>query len=206
MSTMASQITGLTIVYPIVYLSADQRKHQSSALLAFVRGIHLRPVNSRHKGLVTRKMCPFDDVIMNKCCGYKSIRNGYWTSNKFSGTYYINFIAAAIFNSLTHWRCCCNFCCVGRVIHISLSNLTTIVPDNGLSLGRCQAIIWTNAGILLSRTIGTNFSEVLSEIHAFKLLRDIWVTRPQLVNSLDAIKKWIHIGDATPLIICTGMV
>ena len=66
MSTMASQITSLTIVYPIVYLSADQRKHQSSALLAFVRGIHRRPVNSPHKGLVTRKMCPFDDVIMIK--------------------------------------------------------------------------------------------------------------------------------------------
>ena len=42
----------------------DQRKHQSSALLAFVRGIHRWPVNSPHKGPVTRKMFPFDDVIM----------------------------------------------------------------------------------------------------------------------------------------------
>ena len=41
----------------------DQRKHQSSASLAFVRGIHRRPVNSPHKGPVTRKMFPFDDVI-----------------------------------------------------------------------------------------------------------------------------------------------
>ena len=64
MSTMASQITSLMIVYSIVYLSADQRKHQSSALLAFVRGIHRRAVNSPHKGPVTRKMFPFDDVIM----------------------------------------------------------------------------------------------------------------------------------------------
>ena len=64
MSAMASQITSLTIVYSIVYLSADQRKHQSSALLAFVRGIHRRPVNSPHKGPETRKMFPFDDVIM----------------------------------------------------------------------------------------------------------------------------------------------
>ena len=43
---------------------ADQRKHQSSASMAFVRGIHQWPVNSPHKGPVTRKMFPFDDVIM----------------------------------------------------------------------------------------------------------------------------------------------
>ena len=62
MSTMASQITS---VYSAVYSGADQRKHQSSASLAFVRGIHRSPVNSPHKGPVTRKMSPFDDVIMN---------------------------------------------------------------------------------------------------------------------------------------------
>ena len=45
-------------------LGTDQRKHQSSASLAFVRGIHRRPVNSPHKWPVTRKMFPFDDVIM----------------------------------------------------------------------------------------------------------------------------------------------
>ena len=46
------------------YSGTDQRKHQSSASLAFVRGIHRRPVNSPHKWPVTRKMFPFDDVIM----------------------------------------------------------------------------------------------------------------------------------------------
>ena len=65
MSAMASQITSLTIVYIGVYLGADQRKHQSSASLAFVRGIHRWPVISPHKGPVTRKMFPFDDVIMD---------------------------------------------------------------------------------------------------------------------------------------------
>ena len=45
-----------------VYSSADQRNHQSSASLAFVRGIYRRPVTSPHKGPVTRKMFPFDDV------------------------------------------------------------------------------------------------------------------------------------------------
>ena len=66
MGAMASQITGLTIVHPTVYSDADQRKHQSSASLAFVRGIYRGPVNSPHKWplLVTRKMFPFDDVIM----------------------------------------------------------------------------------------------------------------------------------------------
>ena len=64
MHTIASQITSLTIVYSIVYSGTDQRKHQSSASLAFVRGIHRGPVNSPHKGPVTRKMFPFDDVIM----------------------------------------------------------------------------------------------------------------------------------------------
>ena len=64
MAAIASQITSLTIVYSTVYSDADQRKHQSSASLAFVRGIHRRPVNSPHKWPVTRKMFPFDDVIM----------------------------------------------------------------------------------------------------------------------------------------------
>ena len=66
MTMIASQITSLAIVYSTIYSDADQRKHQSSASLAFVRGIHRRPVNSPHKWPVTRKMFPFDDVIMIK--------------------------------------------------------------------------------------------------------------------------------------------
>ena len=65
MGAIASQIASLTIVDSTVYLDADQRKHQSSVSLAFVRGIHRRPVNSPHKWpvLVARKMFPFDDVM-----------------------------------------------------------------------------------------------------------------------------------------------
>ena len=63
MSAMASQITSLTIVSPTVYSGSDQTKHQSSASLAFVRGIHRWPVNSPHKGPVTRKRFPLDYVI-----------------------------------------------------------------------------------------------------------------------------------------------
>ena len=64
MGAMASQITSLIIVYLAVYSGADERKHQSSASLAFVQGIHRWPVNSPHKWPVTRKTFPFDDVIM----------------------------------------------------------------------------------------------------------------------------------------------
>ena len=64
MGAMASQITRVSIVYPIVCSGSDQIKHQSSASLAFVRGIHRSPVNSPHTWPVTRKMFPFDDVIM----------------------------------------------------------------------------------------------------------------------------------------------
>ena len=69
MGAMVSQITSLMIVYPTVYLGVDQRKHQSSVSLTFVRGIHRWPVNSPHKWPVTRKMFPFDDVIVNFCNG-----------------------------------------------------------------------------------------------------------------------------------------
>ena len=76
MNTTASQITGLKIVYSTVYSGTDQRKHQSSASLAFVRGIHRGPVNSPHKGSVTRKMFPFDDVIMNS--NVACVKNSRW--------------------------------------------------------------------------------------------------------------------------------
>ena len=64
MSATASQFTSLAIVYSTVYSGADRRKHQSSASLAFVRGIKRWPVNSPHKRPVTRKLLPFDDDIM----------------------------------------------------------------------------------------------------------------------------------------------
>ena len=75
MSVMVSQITSLMIVYSTFYSGEDQRKHQSSTSLAFVWRIHRWPLNSRHKWPVTRKMFPFDDVIMLKhfCCKGQSI-------------------------------------------------------------------------------------------------------------------------------------
>ena len=61
-------------------------------------------------------------------------------------------------NCLTHW---------GRVTHICVSKLTIIGSDYGLLPGRPQAIIWTNAGILLIGPLGTNFSEIYIKILTF---------------------------------------
>ena len=83
---------------------------------------------------------------------------------------------------ITHW---------GRVTHICVSKLKSIDSDNGLSPGRHQAIVWTNAGILLIWPLGTNFREMLIEIHKFSFLNEfeyvIWkmaaiLSRPQCDN------------------------
>ena len=56
-----------------------KKKHQSSAPLACVKGIHRWPVNSPHKGPVTRKMFPFDDVIMSNICMCRNMsKNTLW--------------------------------------------------------------------------------------------------------------------------------
>ena len=68
LGAMASEITSLTLVYWSIYSGVDHRKHQNSASLVFVWGIHRWPVNSHHKWPATRKMFPFDDVIMSKSC------------------------------------------------------------------------------------------------------------------------------------------
>ena len=72
-----------------------------------------------------------------------------WIYNSYQGT---------LIKRLTHW---------GRVTHICVGKLIIIGSDNGLSPGRRQAIIWTNAGILLIGHLGTNFSEILIEIRTF---------------------------------------
>ena len=87
MSAMASQVTRLTIVYSTVCSGADERTHQSS--LAFVRGIHRWPVFSPHKGPVTRKILPFDDVIMKvpRASGNNPPfpKSGYYRNRKHTG-------------------------------------------------------------------------------------------------------------------------
>ena len=82
MGAMASQNSSLTIVYWTVHSGPDQRKHQNSASLAFVRGIHRRPVNSPHKGPVTRKMFPFNNFIMR--CGLSSAHSHPYKSSTYT--------------------------------------------------------------------------------------------------------------------------
>ena len=73
-------------------------------------------------------------------------------------------------DTLTHW---------GRVTHICVGKITIIGSNNGISPGRRQAIIWTNAGILLIRPLGTNFSEILIGIQSF------WFEKMRLEMSFD---------------------
>ena len=92
--------------------------------------------------------------------------------------------------SLTHW---------GWVIHICVNKLPIIGSDNGLSPGRHQAIIWTNAGLLLIGPLGTNFSEIWIEIYMLsfkkmhlKISSGKW--QPCLgLNSLTNQKLIIHL-------------
>ena len=63
---------------------------------------------------------------------------------------------------LTHW---------GRVTHICINKLAIIGSDNGLSPGRRQTIIWTNAGILLIKPLGTNVNEMLIAILTFSFMK-----------------------------------
>ena len=84
MGTMASQITSFAIVYSTVYSGANQRKHQSPASLAFVRGIHRWPVNSLHKGPVTRQM-------MKSSCWKADTQFWYDDMNNFWATLYQHF-------------------------------------------------------------------------------------------------------------------
>ena len=95
MGTVASQIISLTIVYSTVDSGADQRKHQSSASLAFVRGIHRGPVNYPHKWPVTRKMLSFHDVIMDVSASLAWVGISIW--------YHIPICMGRTFVQITHW-------------------------------------------------------------------------------------------------------
>ena len=95
-------------------------------------------------------------------CNYLSMSVNFFFSKRgpkhvYTGSFW-HPIAHSIL--LTHW---------GRVTHICVGKLTIIGSDNGLSPGRRQAIIWTNAGILLIEHLGTNFSEIL--FHSRKCIR-----------------------------------
>ena len=90
-------------------------------------------------------------------------------------------------SALTHW---------GRVTHIYVSKLTIIGSDNDLWPSRRQSIIWTNAGILLIRPSGTNFSEILIEIDIFSFkkmhLKVSSAKRRPFCLGLNVLPKWLN--------------
>ena len=101
MGEIPYQITSLTIVYSTVYSDAYLRKHQSSASLAFVWGIHRGPVNSPHKWRVKRKMFPFDDVIMQAKHFIIPLLNSAVPSSTHWQCYYIQFNKLSVNTSVT---------------------------------------------------------------------------------------------------------
>ena len=142
MSTMAFQIIGVSIVYSIVRSGADQRKHQSSTSLAFVRGSS--PVTGEFPAQRAShaEHFPFDDVIMLR------------QNEKLIGV----FISVCIVNLNTHNSL------RPDDAYICASKLNIIDSDNGLSPVRRQAITWTNARISMIWPSGIYFSEIWLKI------------------------------------------
>ena len=82
----------------------------------------------------------------------------YWNIYKSNLCFVLLCVIGKLYYPYPHW---------GRVTHKCVSTLTIIGSDNGLSPGRRQSIIWTNAGILLIEPLETKFNEIVIEIYAF---------------------------------------
>ena len=154
MASMASQITSLTIIYSTVYSGADQSKHQSSASLAYVWGIHRGPVNSPPKWPVTRKIFPFDDVIMSRrhvskifiYTTYIPPQSAIWSVNDI-----IYPSASLLWSSqgVLRWNeiyreptvpYTCSFCKYWPCLIVWTSNL--IYPPHPVPLWKCSILFW----------------------------------------------------------------
>ena len=116
---------------------------------------HFKYTNEYHS-----LICVVDNWYWNFTKLFLSVRWGSWKFIARLHTEQDFVVRWQVFelNGLTHW---------GRVTHICIGNLTIIGSDNGLSPGQCQAITWTNVGILLIGPLGTNLSEMLIEINTF---------------------------------------
>ena len=144
MRAIASEITSLTIVYSIVYSGADQTKHQSSASLAFVRGIHRSPVNSPHIGPVTRKMFPFDDVI--RCCEHHG-RWQCWNTGQIFGFMYS--LTSKLLTLPAHTLTCFDF-------YKSLHKLSVSFCQDGHHEMRYSSFKWAGDSQLHTMSNGLN--------------------------------------------------
>ena len=137
MGTMASQITSLTIVYSTLYSGADQRKHQSSASLAFLRGIHQGPVNSTHKWPVTWKCFH----LMTSSTEFHNELT-HWGWDKMAAIFQTTFSNAFSWMKIYKFR---------LRFHLSLFPRVQLTIfrhcfSGGLAPSRRQAIIWSNDG------------------------------------------------------------
>ena len=158
MCTIASQITSLGVVYSSVYSDADQRKHQSPASLAFVRGIHRGPVNSPHKWPVTRKMFPFDDVIMKTpgrgkafgvtgLCEKNPLVTAVDSPHKRPATR--PFFRRHFQMHFLEWKLLYFDSNFTEVCSLGFKSQWAIIgSDNGLVPTRRQAFIWANGGLV----------------------------------------------------------
>ena len=180
MSSMASQITSLTIVYSTIYSRVDQRKHQSSASLAFV------PVNSPHKGPVTREMFPLDDVIMmsrgielafQECCILVEYLFVFFSSNPNMPAQII--IRWVIFNSMPYhiyaWVCQertylnyygFSLICVHYTLHRMPINICALYKANGDMIFAWRKLPIAN-GFVSYRNTWNGFSNRHTLMHVY---------------------------------------
>ena len=161
MCAIASQITSLTVVYSTVYSDADQIKHQSPASLALERGNHRGPVNSPHKWPVTRKMFPFDDVIMLMPDGLLPLH----MQQSFTGAIspvllkgYTQRSGNIIFRFYrtpplcTHCSECMQCCTPDEISRTSVVHCFSILPLSRLAVHQNRSSTW-NHNLLLSHRI-----------------------------------------------------
>ena len=126
------------VFYSTICSGADQRKHQSPASLAFVRGIHRRPVNYSHYGPVTWKVFSFDDVIMRRSKHNKPVFHGIiriWTSESMYG------------HSLTLQALWCTYMChlkwkIERWWRIRRTNLIVVNENVKFSIKYAKEKTW----------------------------------------------------------------
>ena len=115
MSEMASQITSITIVCSTIYSGADKRKYIISASLAFLWGIYRWPVNSPHKRPVTRKIFPFDDVIIHHISS-KAVLVHWRQSFYLSAIYTTKAVLGSLARPL--WKIAITHCVPGRLMFV----------------------------------------------------------------------------------------
>ena len=161
MAAMASQITSFTIVYSTVYSGVDQRKYQSSASLAFVRGIHRWPVNSPHKGPVTRNVFPFDDVIIYWLSAWY-YSDHYWLFNwtysnrcQRNGIEILDFLQEKSI-SLNYGLMCCNCGSLGStcsslvvvlMLHFTcIQDFLKLNPNMFVNFPKLMSLMWVWGG------------------------------------------------------------